>query len=137
MAKDIDIYSDGASRGNPGDASYGFVFVEDGEIVEEHSEYLGRKTNNQAEYRAVINALETALEAGVTHVNFHSDSKLLVNQLNGDWRIKDTQLRKLADQVFELIEQFETVSFTHLRRENDFIAEADRLCNETLDRKGY
>lgn len=134
--KAIDIYSDGASRGNPGDASYGYVFVEDGEIVDKDSAYLGRKTNNQAEYHAVINALEHALEAGVTEVRFHSDSKLLVNQLNGDWRVKDAQLRKLYEQVQELREQFGSVTFTHHRREHNFIAEADRLCNETLDRNG-
>ncbi len=133
--KEIDIYSDGASRGNPGDASYAYVFVEDGEIVDEQAGYLGRKTNNQAEYHAVINALEHALENGVTHVRFHSDSQLMVNQLNGDWRVKDRDLRKLHRQVQDLREQFDKVTFTHLRRENEFIAAADQLCNETLDRQ--
>lgn len=134
--KEIDIYSDGASRGNPGPASYAFVFVADGEIVDEDAEYIGRATNNQAEYHAVINALEHALEQGVTRVRFHSDSQLLVKQLNGDWRVKDAELRKLYGEVQELLEHFESMTFTHLPRENEYIAEADRLCNETLDDHG-
>lgn len=133
VGKAIDIFSDGASRGNPGDASYGYVFVESGEIVDEQAGYLGRKTNNQAEYHAVINALEHALEQGVTEIRFHSDSQLLVNQLNGNWQVKDAQLRELHDQVQDLRDRFDDVSFTHLRRENEYISEADRLCNETLD----
>lgn len=133
MAKEIDIYSDGASRGNPGPASYAFVFVEDGDIVDEDTEYIGTATNNQAEYHAVINALEHALEQNVSVVRFHSDSQLLVNQLNGEWRVKDAQLRKLYGEVQDLMQHFDAVSFTHLPRENEFIAEADALCNETLD----
>ncbi len=131
--KQIDIYSDGASRGNPGDASYAFVFVENGEIVDSKTAYIGRATNNQAEYRAVINALEHALEQEVTDVQFHSDSQLLVKQLQGAWQVKDSELQELHAQVQELRERFDSVTFTHLPRENEYIAEADRLCNETLD----
>jgi len=133
MGNAIDIYSDGASRGNPGDAAYAFVYVEDGEIVERRTAYIGRKTNNQAEYHAVVNALEHALEQDVNRVRFHSDSQLLVNQCNGKWRVKDAQLRKLHDRVQNLRDRFEAVTFTHLPRENEYIAEADHLCNETLD----
>lgn len=131
--KEIEIYSDGASRGNPGDAAYAFVFVDDGEIVDSDSGFLGQGTNNQAEYYAVINALEHALDQGVSVLRIHSDSKLLVSQLNNVWRVKDETLKQLHKRVETLQGWFEEVSFEHLPRENEYIAAADRLCNETLD----
>ncbi|MDY6771237.1 MAG: ribonuclease HI family protein [Candidatus Nanohaloarchaea archaeon] len=133
---DVVIYTDGASRGNPGPASYGFVLTDGDEVLYTESGFLGRSTNNQAEYNAVINALRTAIDAGVDSVKLFSDSQLLVNQLNGEWKVKDAELRELYDTVQELLDEID-VAFTHVPRENRFVDLADTLCNEKLDEEGH
>ncbi|MCJ7429011.1 MAG: ribonuclease HI family protein [Candidatus Nanohaloarchaeota archaeon QJJ-5] len=131
----ISIYTDGASRGNPGPASYAFVMVDAGSIVHEASGFLGERTNNQAEYHAIINALETAIEHGITDVTLYSDSQLVVNQLNGKWQVKDATLHDLFEQVKHLLDEC-NVTFTQVPRENDFVDRSDTLCNTVLDRQG-
>lgn len=132
----LHIYTDGASRGNPGPASWGFVFTDGETVLYEDSEYLGERTNNQAEYHAVINAIETAREMHDGPLVVHSDSKLLVNQLNGAWKVKDRRLRELYDDVRKLTSGV-SVEFHHHTRDNEFVAVADQLCNDTLDREGH
>lgn len=136
MGEAITIYTDGASRGNPGPASYGFVMVRDGAVIEESSGYLGRSTNNRAEYTAVIEALEAAIELGIEAVELFSDSQLMVNQLNGAWRVKDDDLQELYDTVQRLLEEVD-VRFSHVPRENRFVDRADTLCNDRLDEEGF
>lgn len=135
MAETVSVYSDGASRGNPGDAAYAFVVVQDDAIVDRDTGYLGEATNNQAEYHAVINALEHLMDTDVDQIAFHSDSQLIVNQLNGAWDVNDPQLRDLYERAQDRRDAFETVTFTHLPREHEYITVADRLCNQTLDER--
>ncbi|MFB6215098.1 MAG: ribonuclease HI family protein [Candidatus Bipolaricaulia bacterium] len=131
---ELKIYTDGASRGNPGKAAWGYVILDEGENhVTNQSGYIGRSTNNQAEYFAVIRALQRAKELTREKVQLHSDSQLLVNQVTGAWKVKDNELRRLYSRVRSLVDQFKEVNFTYLPREDPYIGEADRLCNLRLD----
>ncbi|MCF7890477.1 ribonuclease HI family protein [Candidatus Bipolaricaulota bacterium] len=131
---ELNIYTDGASRGNPGNAAWGFVILDEHENpVTDQSGYIGNSTNNQAEYFAVIRALQRAKELTRGKVQLHSDSQLLVNQVTGSWKVKDDELRRLYRRVRSLVSQFREVNFTHLPRENPHIGEADELCNRRLD----
>ena len=96
MMKKLIIYTDGACRGNPGPAGIGVVICnESGEIVKEYKDFIGNATNNIAEYRALIKALELASDFSVTRLECFSDSELMVRQLNGVYRVKDEKLHKL------------------------------------------
>lgn len=133
-SSELKIYTDGASRGNPGDSAWGYVILDEQEnSITTQSGYIGRSTNNQAEYFAVIRALQRAKELTQSKVHLHSDSQLLVNQVTGSWKVKDDELQRLYRRVRSLIDQFKEVNFTHLPRENSHIGEADRLCNDRLD----
>jgi ribonuclease HI len=130
-AKPIIIYTDGGSRGNPGPAAYAFVLeAPDGSTIEEKV-YLGRTTNNVAEYTGLVKALEKARELGGRHVVLHSDSELLVKQMNGQYRVKNEGLRTLYEEAQALVREFASVEIKHVRRE--FNKHADRLCNEAMD----
>jgi ribonuclease HI len=131
----LQIHTDGASRGNPGKAAYAYVIESpDGEVVEEAG-CLGTMTNNQAEYTALVRALEHALELG-THYRIivHSDSELLVKQMSGEYRVKNEELRDFFERAQQLSKQFEGgVAVRHVRRGEN--RRADALCNEVLDGK--
>lgn len=129
---DVIIYTDGGSRGNPGPSASGFVIMTlDEEVIFEGGKYLGITTNNQAEYQAVKLGLEKALEMGVRKVQFRIDSLLVVNQMIGVYRVKNRDLWPIHASIKELVEEFESVSFTHVRRE--FNKLADAKVNEILD----
>jgi ribonuclease HI len=131
--KRVTIYTDGASRGNPGPASIGiFVIDADGAALLEHGERLGAQTNNFAEYMAVIRALELAHESGVAEVVLRSDSELMVKQMTGVYKVKSPVIQPLHQRARQLMAQFKGVKFEHVRRELN--AEADRIANEALDR---
>lgn len=131
----LKIYVDGASRGNPGDAAYAFILMdEDDEILKQESAYIGTNTNNVAEYTAIINALKAAKKHTDGDILLFSDSQLAVRQLNGQYRIKATHLAKLAENVFTLRDQFKSVKFTHVKRNTPGIQKCDALCNKELDR---
>jgi ribonuclease HI len=125
------IYTDGASRGNPGDAGIGVVFQSGKTVVEKIKLYIGKKTNNQAEYEALITALEKAKELGKSHLHIFTDSQLLANQITGKWQVKDQHLGKLHRKAKDLIRNFEDFTITHIRREQN--READRLANQAID----
>ena len=128
------IYTDGASRGNPGDAAWAYVILDqDEEVVSSQSGYIGRSTNNQAEYFAVIRALQRAKALARGKINLYSDSQLLVNQVTDSWKVKNDELSRLYGRVRSLVKEFSRVNFIHLSRENPHISEADELCNERLD----
>jgi ribonuclease HI len=131
----LTIHTDGASRGNPGDAAYAYVISREGEPPIEEADCLGQMTNNQAEYTALIRALEHALEMGQQHrVIVNSDSELMVKQMNGEYRVKNGDLRDLYEQACALRRRFEgPVTIRHVRREQN--KRADQLCNEALDGK--
>jgi ribonuclease HI len=129
------IHTDGASRGNPGPAAFAYVIARDGEEPIEEAGRIGRMTNNQAEYTAVVRALEHALELGAEHrVILHSDSELLVKQMKGEYRVKNPDLRGLYEEARDLVSRFSNgVSFRHVPREQN--SRADALGNEALDGK--
>ena len=127
----VHLYFDGASRGNPGASAVGYVLVDADGIVEEGGETIGRATNNQAEYRALIRGLEVAAALGYDEIEIRGDSELIVKQVTGAWNTNDPTLREHRVQVHELLGEFEEYSITHVPRgTND---RADRLANEALD----
>lgn len=126
------IYTDGGSRGNPGPAAIGAVIKNpEGEVLAEISEYIGETTNNQAEYQAIIAALEKACEMGATSADCFLDSMLVVKQVSGEWRIKEPTLMPHVITINNLRLKIGTVTFTHVRRE--FNKEADAQVNKALD----
>jgi len=125
------IHIDGVARGNPGPAAFAFVIQKEGSPPIEENGLLGVTTNNLAEYTALVRALERAAELGARRLIVHSDSELLVKQMNGAYRVKNPDIRVLYDQAKELIERFEQVVIRHVRREQN--SRADELCNEALD----
>jgi len=129
---EIVIYVDGGARGNPGPAGFG-VRVErpDGTLIEEFSRSIGVTTNNVAEYRGLIAALEWAREHKTSTVHVRSDSLLLVQQMLGNYRVKNPGLRPLHATAQLLAHEIGGVSFEHVRREAN--AHADRLANLAMD----
>lgn len=130
----LHIHIDGGSRGNPGDAGFG-VYVEDGRgtVVAELYGYLGRATNNVAEYQALLHALRFALGRQATAVRVFSDSELVVKQINGQYKVKHPDMQALHRQARALLARIPDARIAHVRREQN--READRLANEALDRK--
>jgi ribonuclease HI len=126
-----DISVDGASRGNPGPAGAGFVIRRDGRLVEGQAQYLGRTTNNQAEYNALVLSLRRAQELEVRKVVVRSDSELMVRQINGQYQVKNEGLKPLFAEARKLIRGFESFSISHVPREEN--AEADSLANRAID----
>lgn len=126
------IYSDGGSRGNPGPSAAGYVVMDKYEtVIHEGGKYLGITTNNQAEYQAVRLALEKARELGAHVIDFRMDSMLVVNQLSGIYQVKNRELWPIHREIKELVASFEKVSFRHVRRE--FNQLADGMVNKILD----
>ncbi len=125
------IYTDGASSGNPGPAAIGAV-IQDGQgrVISRISRRIGRATNNQAEYRAIITALEEAVHLGAGEVYIKSDSELVVKQLKGRYRVKKATLRPLYQEVVKLVGSLEAFTITHIPREQN--READRLAGKAL-----
>lgn len=129
--KGLVIYTDGASLGNPGQAAIGAVIQdEQGRVISHISRRIGHATNNQAEYTAIIAALEEAIRIGATNVELKADSELVVKQLNGQYKVKKTTLRPLYQKVVRLIGSLKAFSITHIPREQN--READRLANKAL-----
>jgi ribonuclease HI len=134
--KELKLYSDGGARGNPGDAGLGIVITKsDGTILNENKEYIGVKTNNQAEYRALIKGLEMARYYGARKIKSHLDSELVVKQLKGEYKVRNPELKQLFQKVRALEREFDSVTYTHVPREHDKIQIADRLVNEAIDEK--
>lgn len=133
------IHADGGSRGNPGPAASGYV-IEGDDIRPVHAGHaLGVATNNVAEYSAAILALGRLKavigieRARAAHVRVMSDSELLVRQVNGEYKVKDAELKKLFVDLYNARQDFGKVTFSHVRREHN--QEADRMVNEALDRE--
>jgi ribonuclease HI len=123
---------DGGSRGNPGPASYGVVVRnERGEIVAKLKKYIGRMTNNVAEYYGLIAALDYAQSSGVRALRVESDSELLVRQMRGHYKVKSPDLRPLFERAKKMSQTFESFRIDHVYREQN--SEADALANEALD----
>jgi ribonuclease HI len=127
----LQIFTDGGARGNPGPAGIGVVIWNGNELVGQHKKYIGEATNNQAEYKAVILALEEVKKIGAEELNFFLDSELVVKQINREYKVKDKDLAPLFVQVWNLSMGFKKATFTHVPREKN--KEADKLVNEAID----
>jgi len=118
-------YSDGGARGNPGPAAIGVVICDpQGKVVREDAECIGEMTNNKAEYRAMLKALEMAKALKAKKLLCHGDSELIIFQLQGLYRIKDAQLKLLAEKVKSAASAFEAVTWKQVPREHPMIARA-------------
>lgn len=129
----ITVHIDGASRGNPGHAGIGVIGKTDDKVVFQIGEYIGQTTNNVAEYNALIRGLQETLLSGNRAAYFYSDSELLVNQVNGKYKVRHENLIPLYHQADALIKKFSSFKIAHVRRE--FNKEADMLANEGIDNR--
>lgn len=126
------VYSDGACRGNPGPSGAGWVLADTkGTILGRGNLYLGRRTNNEAEYLACAMALQAAAELGCQDVLLRADSELMIRQINGIYKVRNERIIPLFKQVRALIDKFGTFRAEHVRRE--FNAEADAEANLAID----
>jgi probable phosphoglycerate mutase len=129
----VRVEADGGSRGNPGPAGYGAVVfdADTGAVLAERKAGLGHTTNNVAEYQGLIAGLRAAAELGAHTVDVRMDSKLVVEQMSGRWKIKHAPLQKLALQAKAIASEFAVVQFEWIPRERN--KHADRLANEAMD----
>lgn len=127
----VTIYSDGAARGNPGPAGIGIVIKHGQSNLTEISDYIGKTTNNIAEYMALIRGLEEALVLGTKEVDCFADSELLVKQISGEYKVKNEGLLPLYHHLLSLIKKFKHFSLKHIVREKN--KEADLLANKGID----
>ncbi len=127
----IEIYIDGAARGNPGEAGIGVLIKETEDSRREIKKYLGITTNNQAEYTALITALESAQVLRDKPIRVFTDSMLVANQINGLWKVKHSEIIPLNNQAKTLFKNFKNISIEHIPREQN--SEADRLANQAID----
>jgi ribonuclease HI len=130
---ELTIYTDGASRNNPGEAGAGIFIMRDGRPLERIARYLGITTNNIAEYQAAIIGLEHCVKLGASMVRMHADSELMVKQLNGQYKVKNEGLRPLYQRAKELIAKIGRVEVKYIPREQN--KEADALANQAIDEK--
>jgi ribonuclease HI len=132
----VTVFTDGGARGNPGPSAIGVQIIDDkNEVLSELSEYIGHATNNVAEYTAVQRALEHMQEffddSKAVQVALNLDSQLVERQLNGVYKVKEPELLTYFDTIKTLMNEFASVTFTHVMREDN--KEADRLVNQALD----
>lgn len=126
------LYGDGGSRGNPGPAAYGFVILgADDNVIKQEGVYIGDTTNNQAEYQSLKEGLESALDMGITELEVYMDSQLVINQVMGIYKVKNMELKPHYDRIKELEKRFDSISFTHVPREMNKLADA--MVNQALD----
>lgn len=126
------IYTDGGSRGNPGPSGAGGIIKHpDGTIIAEISQFLGIQTNNYAEYKALYLTLCEAIKIGIKYVEVYIDSKLVVEQINGKWKVKSPNIINIYRDIVELLPQFDKISFIHIYRK--YNTESDALANKAMD----
>ncbi len=134
MYKKLIVYTDGGARGNPGPAAVGVVVCdESGRLIRKYSKFIGRATNNQAEYQAIIFALERIKQLKAKLLDFYLDSEFIVQQLNRKFKIRDKDLASLFVKIWNLSQGFKKINFSYIPREKN--KEADRLVNQVLDNK--
>jgi ribonuclease HI len=126
------LFGDGGSRGNPGPAAYGYVILDmDDKVVKQEGVYIGDTTNNQAEYQSLKYGLESALALGVKELEVYMDSQLVINQINGLYKIRNVELKPHYERIKILAQEFDQISFTHVPRELNKLADA--MVNQALD----
>jgi ribonuclease HI/8-oxo-dGTP pyrophosphatase MutT (NUDIX family) len=136
-ANSVSIYVDGASRGNPGPAGVGYYVIGvDGKVIERGGKFIGFATSRVAEYYAMKNGVELAVQMGLRSVHFFSDSLMVVNQLNGIFSIKNPDIIPIYTAILKLLDSFDSVSFTHIPRIENLVAdsEANQAINSILQR---
>ncbi len=126
------VFCDGASRSNPGDASIGVSVTLDGKEIHTISKKIGIATNNEAEYQALINALNYCIANSIDEIEVYLDSELVVEQVNKNYKVKAANLKALNSEVEGLVQQFKYVKFNHVYREDN--KRADQLANIALDK---
>ncbi len=133
--EELCIYTDGASQGNPGEAGVGIVFTDtQGKIIKEWKSALGRTTNNVAEYKALILALEKAIDFKPKQIKIFMDSELVVRQLQGEYKVRNLQLKPLHEKVRQLLHNFPKYIIKYIEREKN--KQADKLAKEAILEKG-
>jgi ribonuclease HI len=129
----VNVYSDGACSGNPGPGAIGILLLDqNNQELERHKECIGQTTNNRAEYHALIKGLDLAAKYCRKTVYCFLDSDLVVKQLNGDYRLRNDELRKLFHSVKEMERPFQRVIYNHVHRSNHYIRRADNLTRQAL-----
>ena len=129
---EVILFTDGAARGNPGPAGLGIVITDpQGRTLKTHCRYIGKATNNEAEYRALILGLETALQLGARIVHVRLDSELIARQLQGQYKVKAGNLLALYHQAQTLLRRFEQTTITHVPRHLN--RRADQMANQAID----
>ena len=132
----LNLYTDGACRGNPGQGGAGAVLVDDkGEVIARVGRSLGHCTNNVAEYKALILGLEEALKKRCGKLNIFLDSELLVNQMKGSYKVKNETLKGLMNEVKKLLSYFDSYTVKHIDRSQNYMA--DKLANEAIDQATF
>lgn len=132
LPKEIKMFADGGSRGNPGPSASGYVLMDmDDKVLMEHGVYLGITTNNQAEYQAVKFGLEDALKNGAREVDVYLDSLLVVNQMKGVFKVRNRDLWPIHVAINDIVKQLKKVTFTHVPREMNKLADGE--VNKCLD----
>ena len=132
--KEIHAYVDGGSRRNPGKAAIAYIITDkEDRVIKTGKRYIGIRTNNEAEYEALISGLNEALSITQKQILCFSDSNLVINQMNGLWQITKNHLQALWNEAHTIASQCEKTHFMHLPRTNSLLVEADRLVNEVLN----
>ena len=131
----IHIFVDGGARGNPGEAGIGVVIKQGHKTLDEFGEYIGKATNNVAEYTALNRGLQEALAHGHKHIEVFSDSELMVNQIKGEYKVREDSLRPLHYLAVKLLKKFDKADISHIPREKN--KEADKLVNKAIDEHSY
>ncbi|UCE92412.1 MAG: ribonuclease HI family protein [Methanobacteriota archaeon] len=130
------VYSDGAARGNPGPAAIGYaMFNVSGKCLERNGRFIGEHTNNVAEYEALLWALDRASSYTKEAVRFHSDSELVVHQVNGVYQVKKEHLRKYVERIQQGRKMFRSFRLIHVPRENPRLQVVDNIVNKVLDER--
>ncbi|MCM8763664.1 MAG: ribonuclease HI family protein [Candidatus Omnitrophica bacterium] len=129
--KKVEIFTDGASWGNPGKAGIGVIICGDNKkIIKEFGKYIGEATNNVAEYMALLYGLEESLNLGVEAIKINLDSELLAKQIKGEYKVKEPHLRMLFEQLAVLCKKFKKIELKNIPREKN--KKADKLANQAI-----
>ena len=130
----VSIYIDGAARGNPGPAGAGIILKEGDNTIKTIHKYLGDTTNNIAEYSAAIYGLQEAITLGYKNAELYMDSELVAQQLRGDFRVKNSNIKPLFDKAIALINNFDSIKIIRIERRDN--KEADKLANKAINLSG-
>ena len=128
------LYFDGASRSNPGPASYGgVIYDENKNEIATYKKYIGKHTNNLAEYLGCFHGVQACIQEGIKNVTIYGDSKLVIEQVSGRWKVKSDNIRPIYNEIKKVLDTnpFEKIEFKHVKRNKN--KRADQLANQALD----